>query len=313
MIYTVTLNPSLDYIVSVEEFRMGMTNRTSSERIVPGGKGINVSAVLKSLGFESTALGFVAGFTGVQIRRMVEEMGIHAEFIELPEGFSRINFKLRSPEGTEVNARGPEICAEQLKALERRLERLGGGDTLVLSGSIPPALPKEIYREIGMRMRDAGVRVIVDASAEALTQALSCRPFLIKPNLQELGEIFGEEPAAPEKIAECAKDLQRAGAENVLVSMAGKGALLAAADGKVYMAPAPEGRLVNGVGAGDSMVAGFLAGWLRKKEYLYAFRLGLAAGSASAFSEGLATGRQIQRVYRAVAGEEDSRTSLERM
>lgn len=302
MIYTVTLNPSLDYIVSVKDFRLGATNRTSRELLVPGGKGINVSAVLKNLGLESVALGFTAGFTGAQIRRMVEQMGVRSEFIELKDGLSRINFKLRSPEGTEINGAGPDIGREHLEALFGRLMRLEEGDTLVLSGSIPPSLPRSAYREIAERLNGRRIRLVVDASGEALTAALSCRPFLVKPNVHELAEIFGAEPGDLKAVAEYARRLQSMGAANVLVSMAGDGALLAAEDGTVYSSPAPKGVLVNGVGAGDSMVAGFLAGWIQREDALHAFRLALAAGSAGAFSEHLPESAQIEQVCRSVSG-----------
>lgn len=298
MIYTVTCNPSLDYIVTVKDFEPGRTNRTESERILPGGKGINVSIMLRNLGIESTALGFTAGFTGAQIQSRIEQMGIRTEFIEAAEGFSRINLKIKNMEGTEINGRGPQIGEEKLQKLMGLLRKLGSGDYLVLAGSIPSSLPDTMYRDIIRELKPRGVRVIVDAEKDLLMNVLEYQPFLIKPNNHELGEIFGTTLMTREEAVPYARELRRRGAENVLVSMAGEGAVLAAADGKVYSAPAPRGTLINGVGAGDSMVAGFLAGWMEKKDCRHAFLMGLAAGSASAFSEDLATGEKVREVYR---------------
>ena len=297
MIYTVTCNPSLDYIVTVKDFEPGRTNRTESERILPGGKGINVSIMLRNLGIESTALGFTAGFTGAQIQSRIEQMGIRTEFIEAAEGFSRINLKIKNMEGTEINGRGPQIGEEKLQKLMGLLRKLGSGDYLVLAGSIPSSLPDTMYRDIVRELKPRGVRVIVDAEKDLLMNVLEYQPFLIKPNNHELGEIFGTTLMTREEAVPYARELRRRGAENVLVSMAGEGAVLAAADGKVYSAPAPRGTLINGVGAGDSMVAGFLAGWMEKKDCRHAFLMGLAAGSASAFSEDLATGEKVREVY----------------
>lgn len=298
MIYTVTCNPSLDYIVTVKDFEPGRTNRTESERILPGGKGINVSIMLRNLGIESTALGFTAGFTGAQIQSRIEQMGIRTEFIEAAEGFSRINLKIKNMEGTEINGRGPQIGEEKLQKLMGLLRKLGSGDYLVLAGSIPSSLPDTMYRDIVRELKPRGVRVIVDAEKDLLMNVLEYQPFLIKPNNHELGEIFGTTLMTREEAVPYARELRRRGAENVLVSMAGEGAVLAAADGNVYSAPAPRGTLINGVGAGDSMVAGFLAGWMEKKDCRHAFLMGLAAGSASAFSEDLATGEKVREVYR---------------
>lgn len=298
MIYTVTCNPSLDYIVTVKDFEPGRTNRTESERILPGGKGINVSIMLRNLGIESTALGFTAGFTGAQIQSRIEQMGIRTEFIEAAEGFSRINLKIKNMEGTEINGRGPQIGEEKFQKLMGLLRKLGSGDYLVLAGSIPSSLPDTMYRDIIRELKPRGVRVIVDAEKDLLTNVLEYQPFLIKPNNHELGEIFGTTLMTREEAVPYARELRRRGAENVLVSMAGEGAVLAAADGNVYSTPAPRGTLINGVGAGDSMVAGFLAGWMEKKDCRHAFLMGLAAGSASAFSEDLATGEKVREVYR---------------
>lgn len=300
MIYTVTFNPSLDYIVSVDDFQLGLTNRTSYELMLAGGKGINVSTVLGNLGIKSTALGFVAGFTGDEIVRRVEELNVKSEFIRIEEGFSRINVKLRSIDGTEINGNGPVIGQKESRALLARLDRLQEGDILVLAGSIPSSMPDDIYRTIMERLQDQGIMVVVDATKELLLNVLPYHPFLIKPNNHELGEIFGETPVTREAVVPYAKRLQELGATNVLVSMAGEGAVLLTADGQIYESPAPKGTLVNAVGAGDSMVAGFLAGWMEQTAYRHAFYMGVAAGSASAFSEYLATREEVERVYRTI-------------
>lgn len=297
MIYTVTLNPSLDYIVSVEDFKLGRTNRTGSELMLPGGKGINVSTVLKNLGVENTALGFVAGFTGDEIVRRLEVMGVQTGFIRLSEGFSRINFKLKSLEGTEINGQGPQIREKDVERLMEQLKQMKEGDTLFLAGSIPASMSDDTYRNIMKGLKDRRLRIVVDATGDLLLKVLEYRPFLIKPNHHELGEIFGVELQPGEAVIPYGRKLQEMGAENVLISMAGAGAALIAEDGSVYMAPAPKGELKNGVGAGDSMVAGFMAGWMERQDYEYAFRMGVAAGSASAFSENLATGNEIREVY----------------
>lgn len=297
MIYTVTFNPSLDYIVSVNNFQMGMTNRTDSELLLPGGKGINVSIVLKNLGVENTALGFIAGFTGEEIRREVEEIGVRANFIQVEKGVSRINVKLKSIDGTEINGQGPDISEEKVEELLKKLEALKDGDILVLAGSIPASIPDDIYKNIMKRLAGKGIMIVVDATKDLLLNVLEYHPFLIKPNNHELGEIFKTELKTREDVIPYAKKLQEMGARNVLVSMAGEGAVLIAEDGSEYTASAPKGKLVNGVGAGDSMVAGFLAGWMEKKNYVHAFHMGIAAGSASAFSEYLAKREEIEAVY----------------
>ena len=298
MIYTVTCNPSLDYIVSVEDFSLGLTNRTSSELLLPGGKGINVSIVLMNLGIQSTALGFIAGFTGEEVVRKLKTMGIRNGFIRVEDGFTRINLKLKSIDGTEINGQGPGICEEKLGMLMEQLEGLKKGDVLFLSGSIPASLPDDMYQKIMERLQGKGVQIVVDATKDLLTNVLSYQPFLIKPNNHELGDIFGVELKRREEVIPYARKLRERGAQNVLVSMAEEGAVLAAADGRVYDAPAPEGILVNGVGAGDSMVAGFMAGWMEQADYEHAFHMGIAAGSASAFSEYLASRKEIEVVYR---------------
>ncbi len=298
MIYTVTFNPSLDYIVAVEDFKLGLTNRTNSELLLPGGKGINVSTVLMNLGIESTALGFVAGFTGEEVVRRLEKTGVKNGFIRIEEGFTRINLKLKTIDGTEINGMGPVICEEKIQLLMDKLDTLGEGDVLFLSGSIPASMPDDAYQKIMELLDGRGVRIAVDATKDLLMNVLPYHPFLIKPNNHELGEIFGVELRTRESVVPYARELKEKGAENVLVSMAGEGAVLIAADGSVYEAPAPKGKLINGVGAGDSMVAGFMAGYMEKQDYEYAFHMGVAAGSASAFSENLATKLEIEAVYR---------------
>ena len=298
MIYTITLNPALDYIVSVKELKMGMTNRTQEETILPGGKGINVSLVLNNLGLDTTALGFVAGFTGEEIKRRLEEAGCRTEFITLSEGFCRINVKIKNVDGMEINGKGPHIDAESLTRLMERLEALEAGDVLVLAGSIPATLPDSVYKDICEKLANRGIMIVVDATKDLLLNVLPCKPFLIKPNHHELGEIFDVTLRTAEEVMPYAVKLREMGARNVLVSMAGEGAVLAAADGGLYKRSAPEGELVNAVGAGDSMVAGFLAGYLKTKDYEEAFKMGLACGSASAFSENLATKEEVEKVLR---------------
>ena len=243
MIYTVTFNPSLDYIVSVEDFKLGLTNRTSSELILPGGKGINVSTVLGNLGIENTALGFLAGFTGKEIERRLKEMGVASDFIEINEGVSRINLKLKSIDGTEINGSGPVISAEDVEKLMEKLDKLGEGDVLFLAGSIPSSMPDDMYQKIMAKLDGKGVMIIVDATRDLLLNVLEYHPFLIKPNNHELGEIFDVELLTRESVVPYAKKLQEKGARNVLVSMAGEGAVLVAEDGSVYDTPAPKGEL----------------------------------------------------------------------
>ena len=302
MIYTVTFNPSLDYIVSVDDFKLGNTNRTSSELILPGGKGTNVSTVLKNLGLESTALGFVAGFTGNEIVKRLNDMGIKSDFISIENGISRINLKLKSIDGTEINGAGPDISEEKVNELMDKLNQLKEGDVLVLAGSIPSSMSDNIYRDIMADLKDRGVMIVVDATKDLLLNVLEYHPFLIKPNNHELGEIFNVKLTTREEVIPYGRKLQEKGARNVLVSMAGEGAVLIAEDGQVFDAPAPKGKLINGVGAGDSMVAGFVAGWIEKQDYEYAFHMGVASGSASAFSENLATKEEIINVYNQVMG-----------
>lgn len=300
MIYTVTFNPSLDYIVSVDDFKLGLTNRTSSELLLPGGKGINVSTILTNLGIESTALGFVAGFTGDEIIRKVEEIGVRSDFIRIEDGISRINVKLKSIDGTEINGMGPDISPEKTEELKKKLDVLVPGDVLVLAGSIPVSMPDDIYSRILERLEGKGITFVVDATGELLLNVLKYHPFLIKPNNHELGDIFGVKLKTREEVVPYGRKLQEMGAKNVLISMAGEGAVLVAEDGSVYETPAPKGVLVNAVGSGDSMVAGFTAGWMEKKDYRHAFYMGVASGSASAFSEYLATKDEIMEVYKRI-------------
>uniref|UniRef100_UPI004056F300 1-phosphofructokinase n=1 Tax=Agathobacter sp. TaxID=2021311 RepID=UPI004056F300 len=297
MIYTVTFNPSLDYIVSMDGFALGKTNRTTKEQMLAGGKGINVSTVLTNLGIENVALGFIAGFTGKELERMAKESGLRCDFIALESGFSRINVKMKDFDGTEINGKGPAIGKAAAEQLMSQLRKLQAGDTLVLAGSIPSSMHSSIYRDIMAELSGKGIAFVVDATKELLLNVLEYEPFLIKPNNYELGEIFGVELKTRESVVPYAKKLQELGARNVLVSMAGEGAVLLAENGEVFTLPAPNGTLVNAVGAGDSMVAGFLAGWEERKEYCHAFRMGISAGSASAFSELLATREEIEHVY----------------
>jgi 1-phosphofructokinase len=291
----------LDYIVSVNDFQLGLTNRTDSELILPGGKGINVSTILMNLGIDSTAFGFAAGFTGEEIIREVEAMGIRSDFIKIDSGISRINLKLKNIDGTEINGSGPEISEEKIEELLRKLDILGEGDILVLAGSIPASMPADMYSTIMERLQHKNVTFIVDATKDLLINVLKYKPFLIKPNNHELGELFDVKLTTREEVIPYGKKLQKQGARNVLISMAGEGAVLVAEDGSVYEAPAPKGTLVNAVGAGDSMVAGFTAGWIEKKDYRHAFYMGVSAGSASAFSEYLATKEEIMDLYEKVS------------
>ena len=293
MIYTVTLNPSLDYIVTVDAFSCGIVNRTKDEKIFPGGKGINVSMVLKNLGYENTALGFLAGFTGEKLQSLLKERGVSTDFISVGKGISRINVKLRSDEETEINGQGPVIQESDIQKLYQKLDLLKDGDILVLAGSIPDAMPKSLYMDIMDYLKDKDLKIVVDATNYLLLNVLQYRPFLIKPNNHELGEIFGVKIDRKEDVILYAKKLQEKGARNVLVSMAGKGAVLVAEDGTVLKARAPEGKLKNSVGAGDSMVAGFIAGYLKSGKYIDAFKMGVCTGSASAFSEELATKAEV--------------------
>lgn len=301
MIYTVTFNPSLDYIVSMEEFVPGQVNRTETEIIFPGGKGINVSMVLKNMGIDSTALGFIAGFTGDEIRKMVQITGCQEKFIKLQRGWSRINLKLRAKEESEINGKGPEIHKDDMDELYRILSLLKSGDILVLAGSIPDSIPDTAYSDIMRRLQGRGVKVVVDATKELLMNVIEYKPFLIKPNHHELGEIFKVVLKEKEEVLVYARKLKEMGAQNVLISMAGEGAVLVDGDGNEHISGAPKGKVVNSVGAGDSMVAGFLTGFIETGNYENAFKMGIAAGSASAFSEKLATRREVEDILTAMS------------
>lgn len=306
MIYTVTFNPSLDYVVSVEEFSSGKMNRTTSETIYPAGKGINVSMVLSQLGVDNTALGFVAGFTGEELKRSLQEKGIITDFIQIENGTTRINVKLRTknmiePESetflhqeTEINGQGPVVSETDLMKLMDRISKMTENDFLIVSGSVSRGVPQNVYADIVKLCIEKNVRVVIDASSALLWNALEYKPFLIKPNHHELGDIFNRNIESHEEILFYAKELQNRGARNVLVSMGDAGAVLVAEDGQVYEMEAPKGQVLNSVGAGDSMVAGFVAEYLSSHDYEKALKLGIAAGSATAFSEGLATRAEIE-------------------
>lgn len=295
MIYTVTFNPAVDYVVHTGAMQLGLVNRSSAEEIYFGGKGINVSFVLQELGIPSVALGFIAGFTGDAIEQGVQEKGVTADFIRLPEGFSRINVKIKSGTETELNGQGPRIGAQALDALFRKLTQLEDGDTLVLAGSIPNTLPSDMYEQILRQLSGKHIRAVVDASGELLRRVLPYRPFLIKPNHHELEELFGKPLHSMEEIAACAEKLRQEGAQNVLVSMAENGALLIDESGARHVCGVCRGTVKNSVGAGDSMLAGFLAG-ITEGDAAHALKLGTAAGGATAFSEGLAERALIDRL-----------------
>lgn len=303
MIYTVTFNPAIDYVMNVPGLVPGEVNRSKEEYVFFGGKGINVSLVLRELGRDSTALGFIAGFTGDAIRRGVEDAGVKSDFIRLENGLSRINVKIKASTETDLNGKGPDISEKDLQKLFEKLDTLKDGDILVLAGSIPPDLPENIYETILARLSDKSITFVVDATGDLLKNVLVYKPFLIKPNHHELGEIFGKTLKNTDEIAHYAKEMQKMGARNVLVSMAANGALLVDETGRVHIIGTAKGKAVNSVGAGDSMVAGFLAGYLEKNDYSYALALGSAAGSATAFSEGLANKELIFRLLNEIQSE----------
>ena len=294
MIYTVTFNPAIDYVIRLDALTPGAINRARQELIQFGGKGINVSTVLGRLGVDSVALGFLAGFTGQALEQELRRAGVRTDFLHLPDGFTRINVKIKAGEETELNGRGPEIGPHALEQLLAKLDRLVQGDVLVLAGSIPACLPDDIYQRLLSRLEGRGALAVVDAEGALLSRVLEYRPFLVKPNHLELGGMFGRELHTIEEIRAGAGTLQQRGARNVLVSMAGEGAILLDETGRFHRIAAPEGRVRNSVGAGDSMVAGFLAGWLQTGDYGQALRLGTAAGSATAFSDGLATRAAVE-------------------
>lgn len=294
MIYTVTFNPAIDYVVHLEGgLKLDSVNRNVSEEFQFGGKGINVSNVLKTLGFETEALGFVAGFIGDGLENGLRDMGLKTDFIHVAEGMTRINVKVKATEETEINGIGPVITAADMEKLYAQLDAIPAGDTLVLSGSIPNCLPSNTYEKIMERLDGRGIQIAVDATRDLLVNVLKYHPFMIKPNNHELGEIFGTVLKTDEEIIECAKKLQDMGGRNILVSMAGAGALLLDENGQSHRIGCPKGKVKNSVGAGDSMVAGFLAGYLETGDYGYALKLGTATGSATAFSLGLAQKEDI--------------------
>ena len=300
MIYTITFNPALDYIVRVEDFKLGEVNRTSYEEIYAGGKGINVSIVLNNLDVENIALGFIAGFTGEEIENKVKSIGCNTDFIKLNSGMSRINVKLKSNEESEINGQGPAINDDELEKLYKKLDLLKEGDVLVLAGSIPNTLPENIYEIIMERLENKEVKIIVDATKDLLLNVLKYKPFLIKPNHHELGELFNTKINNEDEIILYAKKLKEMGARNVLISMAGDGAIFITEDNRVIKSKVPKGTLVNSVGAGDSMVGGFIAGYLNEENLEEAFKMGVATGSASAFSEGLATRDKVYELLKEI-------------
>lgn len=296
MIYTVTLNPSIDYVVHLDSFVDGITNRTTGEEYYFGGKGINVSNVLAELNLESTALGFVAGFTGEAIEKGVRNERITTDFIHLREGISRINVKIKAGEETEINGQGPRIDDEALAALMERIDRITDGDTIIIAGNVPNTMPDDVYERMLERLQGKDVRIVVDATKKLLVNALKYRPFLIKPNRQEISEIFGVEVKNEADTERYARELQKLGAQNVLVSLGGEGAMLIDADGMKHKQGVLPGKVVNTVGSGDSMVAGFVAGWELEHSYAFALKLGSACGNATAFLPGLATREKIEEL-----------------
>lgn len=297
MVYTVTFNPAIDYVVHAEKITLGATNRSQSEEMYFGGKGINVSVVLKELGIASKALGFTAGFTGEAIEKGLSAMGIDTDFVRLEKGNSRINVKIKSAEETEINGQGPHIDDKAIEALFEKLDALADGDTLILAGSIPSSLPSDIYQRILERLSGKNIKAVVDATKDLLLNVLRYKPFLVKPNNYELGEMFGVELTTDEDIERYARRLREMGAANVLVSMAGDGAMLIDEFGKMHRCGVCKGTVKNSVGAGDSMVAGFTAGSLNG-DYEYALKLGTAAGGATAFSDGLASKEKIEELLK---------------
>ena len=296
MIYTVTLNPSIDYIVHMDGLTLGITNRTVSEEYYYGGKGINVSCVLAELDLDSTAIGFTAGFTGEAIEKGIKNERITTEFIRLKSGMSRINIKIKAGEETEINGQGPDISTEELEQLMQKLDDIKDGDTLVLAGSIPSTLPDDVYEKMLERIDGKAVRIVVDATKKLLLNSLKYHPFLIKPNRQELSEIFGVEVKSEEDTEHYAKELQKMGARNVLISLGGEGAMLIDEYGQKHKAGVLKEKVINTVGSGDSMVAGFVAGYEKEQSYPFALKLGSVCGNATAFLPGLATKEKINEL-----------------
>ena len=297
MVYTVTFNCALDCVMSVPGCRAGEVNRAESESIFAGGKGINVARVLAELGTDAAALGFTAGFTGAEVERLVSASGVKTDFIRLGDGLTRINIKIRSGIETEINGPGADVPPEAVRELIKKLERLGEDDILVLAGSVPASVPRTVYGDIAKAVSQNGVKVVADAEGELLLNVLPHRPFLVKPNGHEIGEIFGADVKTRSAAAQYALKMRGMGARNVLVSLAGDGAVLACENGKIYERTAPKGRVINSSGAGDSMTAGFIAAYLERGDYVYALERGICAGSACAFNEGLPTRTETDKIY----------------
>ena len=298
MIYTITLNPSIDYIVRLDEFKLGITNRTVSEEYYYGGKGINVSLVLAELGLKSTAYGFLAGFTGEQIKKGLSSEKIKTDFIWLKQGNSRINIKIKADDETEINGQGPFIDEKEIEMLMQKLEVVKDGDTLVLAGSIPNTLPDDIYERMLEKVKDKDIKIVVDATKKLLLNSLKYKPFLIKPNRQELSEIFETKIVSSQDTEKYARKLQEMGAKNVLISLGGEGAMLIDENGEKHTEGVQKEKVINTVGSGDSMVAGFIAGYEIKNDYSYALKLGSACGNATAFLPGLATKEKIDELMK---------------
>ena len=297
MIYTLTMNPSIDYVVHLDSFISGITNRTTGEEYYVGGKGINVSCILTELGIPNTALGFIAGFTGDEIDKGLSQSGTRSDFIRLRDGISRINIKIKAERESEINCQGPHISDDEFDILLSKTDAIKDGDTIVLAGSIPKTVSQDAYERILKRLQGENVRIVVDAAGKLLLDCLKYRPFLIKPNRQELCEIFDRDISSDAEIEKCAEELLKLGARNVIVSLGGDGAILFAENGKSYKTGVLREKVLNTVGSGDSMVAGFIAGYEQKGDYGYALRLGTACGNATAFSRGLATKEKIFDVF----------------
>ncbi len=297
MIYTLTLNPALDYIVKVDNFREGFVNRATSEALLYGGKGINTSVVLTNMGVKNIALGFVGGYFGKEFEKLLNDDGVQTDFVYLKNSNTRINIKIKGDKETDINSSGPDISKAELAELLNKLDTLKEGDFITLAGSVPRSISEDIYAKLTKNLSENGVNVVVDAEKKLLTDVLPYRPFLIKPNHHELGDIFGKVLSTKEEIVSASKKLQQYGARNVFVSMAGDGGILLTENGNAYFSPAPRGKVINSTGAGDSVVAGFLAEYINSNNYKKAFIMGLCAGSSSAFSERLATKKEIENLY----------------
>lgn len=306
MIYTLTTNPSLDYLVKVSELKIAHINRSKDEKIYPGGKGINTAIVLHNLGIAETALGFIAGFTGLEIKNSLVSLGVNSDFIEVPNGLSRINIKISEEilddriEETEINGQGPEISEKEIAMLYQKLESLSCNDFFVISGSIPPSLPKTFYRDVIEKITRKGAKIVVDTTGELLRNTLCYKPFLVKPNIHELSDFFSCKIRSEKEVIFYAKEMQKLGAKNVLVSLGKDGAVLVSEENIVYTSFAPNGKTVNSVGAGDSMVAGFLYGFTEKSSFDEALKMGIASGTASAYSSWLASKEKILEIRKMI-------------